>query len=86
LSGEAGLTHLTQRGEQELDDTFLLIVNASHEPATQRLPAGSDGPRWQTLIDTAAEAIEEEAGHLASGEEIELPGRSATLLIRRRDL
>ena len=43
LSGEAGLMHLTARGEQETDDTFLLIVNASHEAARQRLPAGSDG-------------------------------------------
>jgi isoamylase len=83
LSGEAGRTHLTQRGEQELDDTFLLIVNASHNPATQRLPAGSDDLRWQTLIDTAVEAIEEDDGHVASGEEIELLGRSARLLIRR---
>ena len=39
LSGEAGLMHLTARGEQEPDDTFLLVMNASHEEVGQRLPA-----------------------------------------------
>jgi hypothetical protein len=43
-------------------------------------------PRWQTLIDTAAQPTEEEAGHLALGEQIDLPGRSARLLIRRGEL
>ena len=37
--------HLTERGEQEPDDTFLLIINASHEEAGRRLPAG----RWRAL-------------------------------------
>jgi isoamylase len=85
LSGEAGLTHLTQRGEQELDDTFLLIANASHEPARQQLPAGSEGVRWQTLFDTAEEAVEESGEHLAPGDEVELTSRSAQLLIQHRD-
>ena len=40
LSGEAGLMHLTARGEQEPDDTFLLVMNASHLEVGQRLPAG----------------------------------------------
>ena len=49
LSGEAGLMHLTARGEQETDDTCLLIVNAAHEQATQKLPVTWDGAGWQTL-------------------------------------
>ena len=53
LSGEAGLMHLTARGEQESDDTFLLVMNASHEEVRQSLPAGRDGASWQVLIDTA---------------------------------
>ena len=59
LSGEAGLMHLTARGEQETDDTFLLILNAGHEAAGQRLPAGPDGVVWETLIDTADEAVDD---------------------------
>jgi isoamylase len=86
LSGEAGLMHLTERGEQELDDTFVLILNASPESASQRLPAGPDGVHWETLIDTANEVIEEGSERLAQGHELELPGRSARLLIQRRDV
>ncbi len=84
LSGEAGLMHLTARGEQEPDDTFLLIVNASHEAAGQRLPAGSDGARWETLIDTANEDVEEAGEDFGPGQEVGLLGRSARLLIQRR--
>ena len=43
LSGEAGLMHLTARGDKETDDTFLLIVNAAHEAVAQKLPAGQQG-------------------------------------------
>ena len=38
LSGEAGMMHLTERGEQEPDDTFYLLLNASHEDVTFALP------------------------------------------------
>ena len=51
LSGEAGLMHLTARGEQEPDDTFLLVMNASHLEVGQRLPAGRAaraGRFWST--------------------------------------
>jgi len=53
LSGEAGLMHLTERGEKETDDTFLLVVNASHLDVVQKLPSGAEGEQWETLIDTA---------------------------------
>jgi glycogen operon protein len=85
LSGEAGLMHLTERGEKETDDTFLLIVNAAHEDVVQKLPAGHEGWQWQTLIDTAREAAEEGDERFAPGEEIELIARSARLLIHRTE-
>ena len=85
LSGEAGLMHLTARGEKETDDTFLLIVNASHEDAAQKLPAGDAGGRWETLIDTAREDGDEDGERFAPGEEIGLVARSAKLLIQRAD-
>ena len=51
----------------------------------------SDGPVVPTkspnnAAPEAAAEVMEEAGHLAWGEQIELPGRSARLLIRRGDL
>jgi isoamylase len=85
LSGEAGLMHLTARGEKETDDTFLLIVNAAHEEGSQKLPAGNEGVHWETLIDTAREDGEEADGHVAPGDEVGLIARSAKLLIQRTD-
>jgi isoamylase len=85
LSGEAGLMHLTARGDKETDDTFLLIVNAAHEDAAQKLPAGGAGVHWETLIDTAREDKEEDDGRFDPGEEVGLIARSAKLLIQRTD-
>jgi isoamylase len=85
LSGEAGLMHLTERGEKETDDTFLLIVNASHEEVGQRLPPAHDGVHWETLIDTAREDPDEDGERFDPGEEVGLVARSARLLIRRSD-
>jgi isoamylase len=52
LSGEAGLLHLTETGEQELDDTFLVLVNAAHEPLTFRLPEDPLDGCWVVVVDT----------------------------------
>ncbi len=55
LSGEAGLLHLTEVGEQEPDATFLILLNASHEGVTFRLPEDPVATRWVVLVDTAVE-------------------------------
>jgi glycogen operon protein len=57
LSGEAGLLHLTERGEQEPDDTFLIVFNASHMPVPFELPRAPNGHggTWEPVIDTARE-------------------------------
>ena len=52
LSGEAGLTHLTERGEQELDDTFLMLVNASPKEVAFRLAEPPEGACWEIVLDT----------------------------------
>ncbi|NIR32652.1 MAG: glycogen debranching protein GlgX [Gammaproteobacteria bacterium] len=84
VSGEAGMAHLTARGEQELDDTFLLLMNAAPDPVVHRLPTLAESGIWVVLIDTATE------GGLAGDEEVadpgetrELPPRSLTLLAYR---
>jgi glycogen operon protein len=83
LSGEAGLMHLTARGEEETDDTFLLVVNASHEEVSQKLPAGQQEDYWQTLIDTARDDPDEDGERFDPDDEVGLVARSAKLLIRR---
>ena len=85
LSGEAGLMHLTARGEEETDDTFLLVVNAAHEEVSQKLPAGQQEDYWQTLIDTARDDPEEDGERFDPEDEVGLVARSAKLLIRRTE-
>jgi glycogen operon protein len=83
VSGEAGLMHLTERGEQEPDDTFFLLVNASHEPATFHLPADLDESKCAVVVDTSAGAATETPQALEAGAGIELPPRSLRLLVQR---
>lgn len=54
ISGEAGLIHLSETGEQESDDTFLLLINSSHKRVNFTLPEG-ERDCWEALIDTACE-------------------------------
>jgi glycogen operon protein len=82
LCGEAGLMHLTARGDQETDDTFLLVMNASHEEVGQLLPAGGEDTSWQVLVDTAQPAAAAGEERLAAGAEIRLPPRSTRLLVQ----
>ena len=55
VSGEAGHIHLTEQGEQESDDTFLLLINASHLAVEFILPEEDDGTCWEPMIDTREE-------------------------------
>ncbi|MFP4643387.1 MAG: glycogen debranching protein GlgX [Spirochaetales bacterium] len=52
ISGEAGLIHLTEHGEQESDDTFMLLINASHLSVEFVLPEEDAGTCWEPMIDT----------------------------------
>ena len=79
LSGEAGLTHLTARGEEEPDDSFLLLMNACHEKATFTLPAANGGSRWVVVVDSGGN---EHIGKAYSGErKIPVVERSMLVLV-----
>jgi len=81
LSGEAGLMHLSERGEQEPDDTFLLLINASQERVTFTLPADPAGARWEQLLNTAADMADEAAAkRYAAGRTCPVAGNSLHLL------
>jgi glycogen operon protein len=83
LSGEAGLIHLTALGEQEPDDTFLILMNASHLDVAFRLPQNADGVMWKTLIDTAQEDESRRRSRRA-GKQTKLRARSLQLLVVAR--
>lgn len=53
ISGKAGQYHLTERGEREPDDTFLLMFNASKETVKYTLPKIKEAPYQILMIDTS---------------------------------
>jgi glycogen operon protein len=54
VKGEAGLTHVTERGEQEPDQTFLILMNAPHTDVGFRRPERGTNGSWRLLMDTSA--------------------------------
>ncbi|AOY87453.1 glycogen debranching enzyme GlgX [Marinobacter salinus] len=58
ISGEAGQYHLTEHGEREPDDTFLLILNALAETVEFALPEVEHFSHQAVIIDTAFEGEE----------------------------
>ena len=93
LSGEPGLMHLSERGEQEPDDTFLILMNASHDDVRFRIPADPAAASWEVVMDTAVETEKEPAQTHAAGSEALVNANSLCLLVlhsqaagrRRRD-
>ena len=81
LSGAAGLTHLTERGEQEADDTFLVLINASHEDVAFDFADPPDGMRWVVVLDTGEAADDATPAIFAAGEHTVLGAHSLRLLI-----
>jgi glycogen operon protein len=70
------------RGQPITDETFLMLLNASHETVDFALP-NHGAQQWAVILDTADEAgfIEAPAGYSA-GEKLPLAGRSFVLLRR----
>jgi isoamylase len=82
LSGEAGLTHLTERGEQEPDNTFLLLVNASHVDVSFNVPVGATQTEWMVVVDTSTTTIADAGAALrvAPGSELTVGPNSMRVL------
>jgi glycogen operon protein len=67
-------------GEPIRDDTFLLLINAHHEPIPFVLP-GQEHIEWQFILDTInVEGFFTEPKKFASGDDVDLGGRAACLL------
>ncbi len=80
LSGEAGLMHVTERGEPEPDDTFLLLFNAGAEPMKFILPPCAVKTGWQLEVDTAPRAGKTRPKSFAAGSAYALTARSFAVL------
>jgi isoamylase len=81
LSGESGLVHLTERGEHEPDDTFLIFMNASQENIPFRLPEEAPGTAWRVLIDTSDEESGTPGQDHHPGADITVVARSVQLFV-----
>jgi isoamylase len=81
LNGEE-IPSTSPTGEPVVDDSFLVLLNASHEAVTFRLPTRRFGARWATELDTASPVGAGSAAvHRARGE-LAVDPRSLTLLRR----
>ena len=79
LSGDT-IDVLTFEGEPIHDNTFLLLINAHHEPLQFVLPGHQD-VTWQLLLDTASvDGFCREPVDYVSGAEVEIKDRATQLL------
>ena len=82
LNGDA-LTEPGPQGERITDDSFLLLVNAHHEPLDFTVPAGH-GSEWEVVVDTERE--EPYAGgsgrKVRAGEHVRVTDRALVVLQR----
>ena len=72
------------RGQQILDDSFLVMFNAHDEPLTFTLPDEEYGAEWIPVIDTALHEVE--ANHLDPTWQIQVQPRSIVVLRCPREI
>jgi glycogen operon protein len=80
LAGDA-IAEMDAAGDPIKDDTFLMLLNAHHEPITFTLPAHKRGVRWEVVFDTRdGLPAEARSQHLKGGAAYDLEHRSMALL------
>ncbi|MGK2948843.1 MAG: glycogen debranching protein GlgX [Acidimicrobiales bacterium] len=77
INGES-ITHKDPRGQSVVDDSFLLLLSAYHEPIEWTLPA-EWGSNWEVVLDTSGSHEED----TAVGDAITVGPRSTIVLIDR---
>jgi isoamylase len=83
LGGAAGEFY-TLGGQRDIDESFLVMLNAWHEDLEFRIPELPTSMAWELLIDTAEPGGMSEDGRLFSaGEAFPLKARSFALFINR---
>ncbi|HSH45220.1 MAG TPA: alpha-amylase family glycosyl hydrolase, partial [Longimicrobiales bacterium] len=88
LNGVA-ITVPDARGRRVRDDSFLVVMNAYHEPLTWALPPESFGREWVVALDTAEGYVEPpgvggDAPRTCAGDGVSVAARSV-LVLRRVD-
>ncbi|MGA7689457.1 MAG: glycogen debranching protein GlgX [Jiangellales bacterium] len=80
LNGEA-IPHPGPRGEQIVDDSFLLLFHAGHEDIDVTVPQAWLGEAWAFVLDTADPDAADRAP-VGPGDEVALTARSVVVLRR----
>jgi isoamylase len=81
LNGE-GITTLGHRGEQIVDDSFVVLFNAAGEDRTFMLPRRGFGAQWSLELSTAEPLAPAGSVNYGARTEIEVIGHSVTILKR----
>jgi isoamylase len=82
LNGQA-ITEPGLRGQNIVDDSFLLLFNPGYEDVEMTLPDGPFGKRWQPLVDTANDTVNEERSRtVTAGSKRKVIARSVVVLRR----
>ena len=84
LGGDAGELFYSTGGRQELDDGFIVLMNAFHLGLGFSLPPDEMGRRWEVVFDTARDGSVGEVFQAATVYPLE--SRSVVVLIRRDPL
>jgi isoamylase len=79
LSGDA-IEEVDDMGEPIVGDTFLILLNAHHEPVPFVLPAHETPVRWEPVLDTRDWDGAAERRPLRTGQRYALEGRSLAVL------
>ncbi|MFL6099919.1 MAG: glycogen debranching enzyme, partial [Actinomycetales bacterium] len=68
------------RGESLVDDSFLLLLNASDEGCEFRLPGAEYGEHWLIAVDSNDPTADDDSPQLASGITVEVASRAVLVL------
>jgi len=79
--GGDDLPERDRRGERIVDDSFLLLLNASDGPLEFTLPDAAYGEKWRTLVSTASATDPEPVVHAAS-RQVTVESFATVLLVR----
>lgn len=80
LGGEAVGEVDEQSGDPVVDDSFLILLNAYHDPIPFTMPAFPQDARWEVVVDTGVAKITPGQKTIGSGEGIEVAGRCLMML------
>jgi glycogen operon protein len=79
LAGDA-IEESDDKGQPITDDTFLMLINAHHEPLGFTIPAHKRGVRWVRILDTAQPENGKHVVRFKGGEQYNLAARSLAVL------